>query len=362
MRSIIFILTVCCSLMTLAASQGDRVRLEVTRDTWVSSSGKEQAGNNGGATRLKTKGTQEFSLLDIDPATLRGRVIADATLHLNCASKDPQRRVSVSTLASDWAEGTASNYEVQKGSASFLWAKTDEKRWAFPGSDITAVCNGLGNTIWRFADATAPDKEGWQSVAVAPDVVAARVAGISFGFVLFDDVGSEYERAGDRFTYHLFPNRFIYSREQNKARAPYFTLTLGEEDHAAPEAVSGISSDSKDLPPGQARVTWTTPKDVGPAGTLGFLARYTVAANDAKDSQPMSFDWSAATPIPQYLIPLAGLPASKVAMHLRDLDVPPGSAIVIAIRPVDRAGNVGPVSTAGVALSKAVPPLVLKEL
>ncbi|HEX2971504.1 MAG TPA: hypothetical protein VHP11_04190, partial [Tepidisphaeraceae bacterium] len=46
----------------------------------------------------------------------------------------------------------------------------------------------------------------------------------------------------------------------------------------------------------------------------------------------------------------------------RDLDVPPGSAIVIAIRPVDRAGNVGPVSTAGVALSKAVPPLVLKEL
>ncbi|MGE5610549.1 MAG: hypothetical protein ACM359_14960 [Bacillota bacterium] len=351
MRPITLILVLLCSV-TMAASSRDRIRLDVTRDTWVSSSGKEQHGNNGGSPRMKTKGSQEFALLDLDPASLRGRVITGATLHFNCASKDPQRRLTISTLTSDWTEGTAANYEPQKGSASFLWAKNDQTLWAFPGSDITAVCNGLGNTLWRFADATPPDKDGWQTVAVDPDVVAARAAGLSFGFVLFDDVGSEYERDGDRFTYHLFPNRFIYSREQNKARAPYFTIDLGPEDHAAPDPIPSISADCKELPPGECRVTWITPKDHGPAGTLGFIASYTVASDPQR---------TTSQPLPQYLVPLAAVPGNPVNMHLHDLGLPPGSTLVLSIRPVDRAGNAGTATTASITLSPAVPPLVLKE-
>ena len=48
------------------------VRLDVTRDTWVSEVGAEADGNNGGASRLKLKSIQEMSLIDVDPAPLRG--------------------------------------------------------------------------------------------------------------------------------------------------------------------------------------------------------------------------------------------------------------------------------------------------
>ena len=176
------------------------VRVEVVRDTWVTSIGRQVDANNGGGTKLKTKGVQEFFLLDIDPASLRGRVVTGATLHVNVASKDVQRRLSVSTLPAEWAEGTGASYAVQRGSATFRFAKHEERPWTFPGSDITAVINGMGNSLWGFAEPTTPDKDGWQVVAVRPDVVAARVAGISQGFAVMDDVGSEIGRASCRET------------------------------------------------------------------------------------------------------------------------------------------------------------------
>ena len=87
-----------------------------------------------------------------------------------------------------------------------------------------------------MADASPPDHDGWQHVPVDPRVVAARVAGISHGFLAFDDTGSEWTRTGETFKFRLFPNRFVYSREQNRASAPYFTIDLGPEDRRPPEA------------------------------------------------------------------------------------------------------------------------------
>ena len=75
-----------------------------------------------------------------------------------------------------------------------------------------------------MADATPPDQEGWQRVQVDPRVVAARVAGLSFGFLIFDDTGSEWTRNGEAFAIRLFPNRFVYSREQNRSSAPYLRV------------------------------------------------------------------------------------------------------------------------------------------
>ncbi len=207
------------SFQTRGDNSSNPLRCDVTRDTWVSNQGKESDGNNGGAPRLKTKGIQEFSILDFDVKPLIGHVIQSAVLHLHAASKDFQRRVSVSTIASDWTEGTSVGYAPEKGAACFNWAKLDQQPWAFPGSDIVAVINSAGHTRWRFTDAAPPDKDGWQTVAVDPSIVAARVAGISHGFVLFDDVGSEYERDGDHFKFNHMLNRFISSRQEGKNRA-----------------------------------------------------------------------------------------------------------------------------------------------
>ena len=48
------------------------VRLDVTRDTWVSEVGQEADGNNGGAPRLKLKSIQEMTLVDVDASAARG--------------------------------------------------------------------------------------------------------------------------------------------------------------------------------------------------------------------------------------------------------------------------------------------------
>src|SRR5262249_5767356 len=159
------------------------------------------------------------------------------------------------------------------------------------------------------ADASAPDRDGWQTVAVDPSVVALRVAGLSTGFLLFDDTGTEWTRDGEKFTTRHLPNRFIYSREQNRASAPYLTVALGPADRNPPASVGPVTIDpsTADLPASEAVVTWATPRDAGPAGTVGFLAEI--------DGRP----------VPHDLVPLAGAPGESVRMHVRDLGLKPGA-------------------------------------
>ena len=175
-----------------------------------------------------------------------------------------------------------------------------------------------------MADASPPDAQGWQTVPVDPAIVAARVAEVSRGFLVFDDTGSEWTRQGEKFTSHHMPNRFVSSREQNNA-APYFTIELGPEDKAAPEAPRGLVADvaTADLPAGEAWVSWVSPADQGPSGTAGF-----VVLVDRK-------------PVPRYLIPRAGKPGERVRMHLRDLGLPAGAQALVSVQAVDGAGNLG---------------------
>ena len=91
---------------------GKIIRCPVTRDTWVSSMNNEEYGNNGGADRLKLKSYQEVFLFDIDCAALKGKIITGALLHLRSASskKSPMMRLGISSLASEWIEGTSKGY------------------------------------------------------------------------------------------------------------------------------------------------------------------------------------------------------------------------------------------------------------
>ncbi len=320
-----------------AAPTGDAVRLPVTRDTWVSDVGAEADCNLGGADRLKVKSIQEMTLLDLDPKALRGRVVNGATLHLHLAGDQPLRRLTVGTIAAEWVEGTSPSYQQQKGSSTFRRRQHPDVPWAGPGSDLCSVILGGGGSLWRMADAFPPDARGWQRVAVDPSIVAARVAGVSHGFLVFDDTGSEWERQGERFTFHLFPNRFVHSRESGAANAPYFTVFLGLEDKSPPAAPRDLRGEAGDLPAGEAWVSWVTPPDEGPAGTVGFFA--TLDGN----------------PVPRYLLPAAGKPGERVKTHLRDLDLAPGAEVVLAVRAVDGAGNVGPAVEGKIRVSGKVP-------
>ena len=313
------------------------LRLDVTRDLWVSSVDRETDGNNGGAPRLKVKSFQEMSLVDINPAPLKGRVVSGATLHLRSVGDPPLKRITVSSFAAPWVEGTSTSYEPQAGSSTFRSRVHPDTPWTRDGGDLCRVMLGQGGTLWRMADASAPDAQGWQTVTVDPAVVALRVAGVSEGFLLFDDTGTEWTREGEKFTVQHMPNRFVYSREQNRASAPYFSVTTGPEDHAPPAAPDEIWPEKVDLPAGEAIVSWTTPHDTGPAGTVGFL---------------VDLD---ARPVPRYMIPRASLPGRRVSLHLRDLGLKPGASVVVSVRAVDGAGNVGPAGKAALRVSARVP-------
>jgi hypothetical protein len=197
-------------------AESRHVTIPVSRDTWVSAVGGEREGNNGAASRLKFKGIQEFSLVDGDFSALQGRRIERAVLRLHQASQERLWRVTVSTISAAWEEGTGTNYAKLPKAACFR----------LPGAapDITAVILGNGGSIWRFADASDPDADGWQSIPIDPVVIQTRLDGRSHGFVVMDDVGNEWTRQGDVFRWRPFPNRFFHSKDQNASVAPRFEV------------------------------------------------------------------------------------------------------------------------------------------
>jgi len=318
-------------------AQEKQIRVPVTRDTWFSEVGKERQCNMGGSTRLKLKSIQEMSLIDIDPAPLRGRVINAATLHLRLAGDEILHRVTVSSFASEWVEGTSPRYAPQQGSSSFSAKKYPDTPWAFPNRMLTAVMLGQGGTVWRMADATRPDKHRWQQIAVDPSLLAARVAGISYGLFVFDDTGSEWSRKGEQFQRRIFPNRFVHSRESGPDNAPYLTVSLGPADTLPPPAPAGLTAGIDNLPAGDALVSWTTPEDRGPAGTIGFFVEVDGRA------------------VPRYLIPAAGRPGKRVTMRLGEMELEPGARVKLAVNAVDAAGNVSPEAALWLRLSDKVP-------
>ncbi len=312
-------------------------RFPVTRDTWFSSVGAERDGNLGGASKLKLKTYQEMALVDADLASIRGRVIVEGTLHVRSTGDPRLARVTVSGFGADWFEGKSDGYAPEVGASTFRHARHPDVAWTPSGGDLCDVILGAGgSTLWQSAEASTPDPDGWQTVKVDPVVVASRVAGLSQGFLLFDDTGTEWTRQGNAFTLRPMPNRFVASRDSGRANAPYFTVILGVEDHAPPRIPTDLRSEAADLPSGEAVVTWTTPLDDGPAGTLGF-----VATVDGR-------------PIPRGMIPIARPSLGRNRLHLRDLGLTPGSEVMVAIRAVDAAGNVGPEATRAVPVSTRV--------
>ena len=210
----------CCRRPGALGAESGPVIVPVTRDTWVSAVGTEREGNNGASPRLKFKGIQEFSLVDGDFSALKGRRIQRAVLRLHKASEERLWRVTVSTISAPWEEGTGTNYAKVPGAACFR----------LPGvkPDITAVILGNGGSIWRFADASDPDADGWQSIPVDPAVIQARIDGRSHGFAVIDDVGNEWTRQGDAFHWRPFPNRFFHSKDQNASVAPRFEIWVAD--------------------------------------------------------------------------------------------------------------------------------------
>lgn len=313
-----------------------------TKDDVFSLVGSEKYTNSGQVSRLKLKGRQEFFVFDIDASVLKGKVITGALLHVkNASPKDPFYRVGVSSMSSDWKEGSAQQmYQRIDGDVCFVQAELGKRDWSYPGSNVLDVIFGLGHTTWKFADATLPDKQGWQRVAVDPKVIAARAAGISYAFAVNDEVGSEWSDSNNKFTWRVYPNRFCYSRHNDKSKAPYLEIWTDGTDTQGPDAVEYSKVITDGYEPGQAMLKWITPKDNGTAGTIGYDVSWQDENGNNQD-------------FPRYLIPMAGVVGGECRMVIQDLPFSSGQEIAVTIVAVDAAGNRSKAFTRTVTLSRA---------
>ena len=143
---------------------------------------------------------------------------------------------------------------------------------------------------------------------------------------------------GETFTFRLFPNRFVYSRDQNRASAPYFTIELGPEDRRPPTAPTGLRVEPGTalLPAGEALVSWVTPARCRSRrhARLFRVARRHAAAARADPAGRRSGGASRdASSRPE---------AARL-----------GRAHKLSVRAVDAAGNRGPEATASIRVYRA---------
>lgn len=250
------------------------LRVDIARDTWVSNYPSEQSGSNGGAPKLKLKSIVELSVIDFQPAVLKGKRIQSAKLLLKVEGDRPIQRVTLSTLSADWIEGNGTSYQVVQGASTFTHRVYPAEKWY--GSDITAVSIGQGNTLYASVDAKPASTPGWIELEIPPEILLARIHGLSYGILLMDDTGSTWKRTGDEFKQEIFPNRFLASKDSNRSSAPYILVKLAadsstqQQTKSVPvEQLAFVAPDAQDPRP---RIVWT----IDPSGLddlIGFRAK-----------------------------------------------------------------------------------------
>ena len=351
-------------VLSSAVEANGMIKCPINRDVSISSVGMEKIGNNGISSQMKLKSIQEYILCDVDIKGLKGLLIKDAVLHFRSASplKAPVSTMGISTFAADWVEGRSQAHKPEKGASCFVQAQYGVKNWAYEGSTLMDVVFGRGHTIWDSARCSPPDGSGWQQAGFDSDVFAARIAVLSKGFCLYDDVGSEWFEAAGKFQYHVLPNRMIYSRESFRS-APWIEIKIRGRDMLPPEPVDAIEVETDGLPAGEAFIFWKTPLDRGGGKTLGFdvswkwagfpenkecvIEKNTHEAGGDNNANNTKSQKSSESMFPRYLIPMAGKPGETVKMHIQDIDFTPkrknkkGSReiIEISVVSVDEAGN-----------------------
>jgi len=321
-----------CAWLSSAAA-GERVKAPCTRDVWVSAVPSEQDHSMGRTTVLKLKSIQEMAVLDFDVSALRGRTVTAAWLHFRIVENLREvarmslpfrrrhllKRIGVSTVSADWAEGAAARaYRVDRAGfgATFREASYSRRPWAGGGGDLSAVVFGSGNSLQAHAE-LEDLKDMWARVPVPPRLVCALVCRSARGLCVMDEIG------------YCLPNSFIHSRE-SKPCAPYLLVDVAGADRtppAAPTVSVAPAPRSAHLGAGAATIDLS-----GPADAFCYFVR----VNGRR--------------VPQWRVPYPLAGRSRFVLDDR------GGAEELTVEAVasDAAGNRSPAAT---AKGRASPPL-----
>ena len=252
------IVAVLLGALAAAPCPGETLRLECTADTSICIHPSEQNHNHGGRSRLRVKGNEHILLMAFDTSPLAGRAVRSAQLFFRPAGAVQLKTLGLSMVMEDWREGTSSG-PAKTGEVTFLMAAHDERTWDGPGSTFLSVTFGRGKSgmVWagpadrRIDSPETPAKarawyrdvrseaDGWLSIDVPPELVAALAQGTSHGLALSDETGQT--RA----------NNDIFSREQ-MGRGPYLV----------------VERDTKPMRPARRQARRAAAKRAGPAADL----------------------------------------------------------------------------------------------
>ena len=255
-------------------AEGQTVRVPVTRDTWFSGVGHEADCNLGAAPRLKLKSYQEMSLIDIDPGAAQGP--GRSGRH---AAPAPGRRPAASP-----GHGGQLRRGLGRG---HLRPATPRRRAArrtttggiptcpgpCPGSDLCSVILGQGGTTLAHGR-RLPARRAGLAAGGRRSVGRGRARGrrqLRLPALRRHRVGVDARTA--RSSRSSYAQPFCpQPRVPGTANAPYLTVVprcRGQD--AAGRARPICRSRRADLPAGEAWLSWLTPEDEGPAGTVGFF-------------------------------------------------------------------------------------------
>ncbi|MCX7825461.1 MAG: DUF4091 domain-containing protein [Verrucomicrobiae bacterium] len=205
------------SLCSQTAS-ADTAKLPAVADTNISSHPAEADRNYGQSSHIRLKGYEMLMLIKFDTTPVRGWTVEKARLFLHAAGPHRLKTIGVSTVATDWVEGTDRGRKAADG-ATFTWADFGRRRWAGPQSDFTDAALTEQGTEVHYAD-LQQHADNWLEIEVPPRFVHALINGDSFGLAITDEKGQT--RA----------NNDVHSREQS-GLGPYL-IVEGRKTGATP--------------------------------------------------------------------------------------------------------------------------------
>ena len=326
------LLSSSCGSRVFGQGAEGSVRVDIARDTWVSNYPSEQSGSNGGAPKLKLKSIVELSIIDFQPGVLKGKQIQSAKLMLKVEGDRPIERVTLSTLSADWIEGDGSGYQKVQGASTFTHRVYPTERWY--DSDLTAVSIGQGNTIYASVDAKPSASKGWVELDVPPEILLARIHGLSYGIVLMDDTGSTWTRNGEEFKQEIFPNRFVASKDSNRSSAPYLMVQVGPEAPKQSSSAIPTIDDLRFLPPDQQDPRWRVTWQIEPNRIdelIGFRAKL-----DGEQLAPFWVPSIRSHDKHRFLMPLDRVFSPNSKLLSKD-----STSAKISVQSIDKHGNLG---------------------
>ncbi|RLF19691.1 MAG: hypothetical protein DRZ82_04850 [Thermoprotei archaeon] len=317
------------------------LRFTPVTDTGVSSYEEERYYNYGRSTRIRVKGFQGFMLLKFDLSSIKGKKVKKAELHV-CLAQGKLLDVGISTIPTDWYEGTGTGTPAKTGEPCFEYAAYMSKYWSFPGSDFYCAIFGHGNTLFTIVPKEKIreyHKGGntWVAIPIPPKIVEALALKDQYGIVISDEKGQRWI------------NIDIYTKEAGWNLAPYLLVWIEEpKGKTPPGEIKEFKASTDGLWNGQVKLSWIAPSP-GDNEILGYEIWY----SDRKFSEE-NFT-SVGKMLPRYMIPRPGKPGERQELIISGLE--PGKTYYFAIRAYDELGNYSKVVITSIKLpERRMPP------